>query len=310
MKLIIFALLVKISLMANNIMLPEATVAVVDGSAISENQLDREVAKLLPQTFYHAKLNDKKLSKLKKTALESLINETLLYNYAVSKNITVTEDELEEMLEKLEEAYGSKKVMLQALKNSNFTTEEFKQAVRRGIVLKKFNEAEIEYNVTDDELKDYYEKNKFKFKEPDKIQVRLIYVRNDPTDPKGKEKAKAKIEEAQAKLKEDVEFALVAQDYSDDRSRVMGGDLGFIHKGRLDMNVEEIAFSMDVNQTSDIIEKDIGFYIVRVINKRESKQLPFDAIKEGLKKDLKNKEEKRRKTEFLEMLMSKAVIIK
>ncbi len=310
MKLIICIVLLKISLFANNVMLPEATVAVVDGNAISENQLDREVAKLLPQTFYHAKLNDKKLAKLKKTALKSLIEETLIYNYALSKNITVTDDELEEMLEKLEEAYGSKKVLMQALKNSKFTTEEFKQAVKRGIVLEKFNESEIEYKVTDKELQEYYEKNKFKFKEPDKIKVRLIYVRNDPTDPDGKAKAKAKIEEAQSKLEEGEDFAFIAQEYSNDNSRVMGGDLGFIHKGRLDINVEEIAFAMDVNTTSEIIEKDIGYYIVRVEKKQESKQLPFDKIKDGLKKDLKKKEEKKRKSELLEALMSKAVIIK
>jgi len=302
--------MVNISLLASNPMLPEATVAVVNGTAISDTQLDREVAKLLPKTYYHAKLNDKKRGALEKEALEKLIDNTLLYNYAVSKNITVTDDEIDEMLEKLEDAYGSEKVMKQAIKNSNFTMVEFRKALKADIVLDKLYKKEIEYTLTEEDLKKYYEENKYKFKEPEKIEVSLIYVRNDPTDPDGKSKAETKIKEAQKKLNEGEEFALVAQDYSNDRSRVMGGEMGFLHKGRLEPNVEEIAFTMDVNQTSDIIEKDIGYYIVRVTNKLEAKQLPFDKIKDSLKKELKTKEEKKRKTELLDKLKSTAVIIK
>ncbi|MCK4737687.1 MAG: hypothetical protein KAT10_03935, partial [Sulfurimonas sp.] len=63
-------------------------------------------------------------------------------------------------------------------------------------------------------------------------------------------------------------------------------------------------------ETSDIIEQDIGYFIVKAEDKKKQNQLSFEVIKKGLKKDLKNKEEGRRKAELLQKLMLNSVIIK
>lgn len=291
-------------------LLPEATIAIVDGVAISIDERDKEVGKLLPKAYFHSSLDEEKLKALQEKALKSLIEKTLLLNYAGTKNIAVSDSEVDDVMKKLIGIYGSKKALDSSVKKAGFTPEQFRKAVRKDEILKKLHIQEIEVNYSDKELKDYYEKNKYKFKEPEKIRVRLIYIKNNPEDPDGNIKAKKRIEEASAKLKDGDDFADVAAKYSTAMSRIKGGDMGYLHKGRLNKAVEEKAFSMDVGEISDIIKQDIGYFIVKVEDKKKQNQLSFETVKKGLKKDLKNKEEGKRKAELLQKLMLNSVIIK
>lgn len=310
MKKIVLIAVLGTFLCAQKTLLPESTVAVVNGTAISVDERDKEVGKLLPKSYFHSAVDDKKLKALQEKALESLIEKTLLYNYALSKNIKVSDKEIEEVFKKLTEVLGSKKNLDDGIKQLGFTKATFRETVKKDEVLKKLYKKEIESNLSDDELRAYYDKNIYKFKEPEKIRARLIYAKNNPEDPKGKDKAKKRIEEAKKLLDGGENFPYVAQEYSNDPSRVMGGDMGFVHRGRLEKAVEDIAFSMDINQTSGIIEQDVGYFIVRVEEKAKPNQLSFEEVKGGLKKELKEKEENRRKSELLEKLKKNSVIVK
>lgn len=291
-------------------LLPESTVAIVNGIAISVDERDKEAGRLLPKSYFHSTVDDKKLKILQEQALESLIEKTLLYSYALSKNIKTSDKEIDEIMKKLVDAYGSKKELDEAIKQLGFTNATFRDVVKKDEVLKKLYTKEIEVNYSDAELKKYYDENIYKFKEPEKIRARLIYVKNNPEDPKGKEKAKKKIEDAKKLLESGENFPYVAQEYSSDPSRVIGGDMGFVHRGRLEKAVEDVAFSMDINQTSGIIEQDIGYFIVRVEEKAKANQLSFEQVKNGLKKELKEKEESRRKSQLLDRLKKNSVIVK
>lgn len=291
-------------------LLPESTVAVVNGTAISVDERDKEVGKLLPKEYFHTNVNEEKLKGLQEKALDALIDKTLLYNYALSKKIKVTNSEVDEVMTNLVAAYSSKKDLESDIKKLGFTKESFREAVRKDEILKKLYKKEIEANLSDAELKKYYDENMYKFKEPEKLRVRLIYVKNDPKVADGKQKAKKKIEEAHAMLKKGESFAYVAQTYSSDASRVMGGDMGYLHKGMLDPTVEERALSMDVGAISEIIEKDVGFFIVKVEEKTAANQLSFEKVKDGLKKELKEKEEDRRKADLLGKLKKNSVVVK
>lgn len=310
MKVFFFIVLLNCFLASEEVILSEETVVVVNGIAVSEDELDKEVGKLMPQAYFHSTLNDEKRKALKERATASLIEKTLLYHYALSQQLDVSDAEVDAVIEKLEKVYKSKELFASALKRLGYSRNTFKKAVKKDEVLKKLYEKEIKVTLSDDELKEYYEKNRYKFKEPEKIRVRLIYVRNNPEDPEGKQKAKKKVDEAFKKLQEGALFADVAAEYSNAMSRIKGGDMGYLHKGRLDAAVEAEAFAMKTGETSSIIEKDIGYYIVKVEDKKTQNQLSFSTVKESLRKDLKKRVEDERKAALLEKLMATAVIVK
>jgi len=242
--------------------------------------------------------------------MKALIDSTLLYQYALSLGIKPDKTIMEGVYDKLLKKLGSKKAIDTELEKLNLSVEKLSKLYAKNSVFAQLYEKEIKTIVTDAELKEYYEKNKYKFKEPEKIRVSLIYVKNDPTDPKGRSKAKAKIEEALEKIKSGKDFADIAAKYSDAMSRIKGGDMGFLHRGRLNESVEKEAYSLKKGEMSSIVEKDIGFFIVKVTDKKEPNQLSFEKIKEKLRNDLVKKSEDKKKAVLLDKLMSRAKIIK
>jgi len=85
-------------------------------------------------------------------------------------------------------------------------------------------------------------------------------------------------EEAQ-RLREQIEagadFAALAQEYSKDAfTRERGGDLGYFPRGILTSSeVEDAAFSLQPGQVSEVIESNLGYHIVQVLDRVEEMEV-------------------------------------
>jgi peptidyl-prolyl cis-trans isomerase D len=95
--------------------------------------------------------------------------------------------------------------------------------------------------------------------------AREIYLGHDGTE-ESKVEAKKKADDALAELKKDAAFADVARRVSEaEDSKAKGGDIGCVGKdARLPKPVEEALFKLDEGGTSDVVETEGGYFIVRV----------------------------------------------
>lgn len=85
----------------------------------------------------------------------------------------------------------------------------------------------------------------------------------------------ADAQSAQASLNAGTEFETLAARY-DPTTR---GDIGWFPRGFLDLQaIEEAAFSLPVGAVSPIIETEIGFHIIQVIERDSARPLAFDAL--------------------------------
>lgn len=310
-KIVVTTLVCLTYLNANpTIALEKDVVAMVNGVKIKKAELDRGVKRLFPARYFHKTISDVKIKAFEEEVLSGLINKELLIQHAKAINISVPQDNINKAIKYAKRNSGSEENFNKALKKAGFTLKTFKDAIYKEELLKRFYKEKIEANLSEEDLLKYYNENRYKFKEPEKIIAKLIYIKNDPTDPNGKEKAKKRVEEAYQKIKDGENFSDIAVKYSTAMSRIKGGDLGYVHKGMLEPAIEKKAFSMDANTTSEIIDTTIGFFVVRVEEKVEPNQLSFERVKKSLKKDLKEKIEKERKDKLLEKLKSTAVILK
>lgn len=88
-----------------------------------------------------------------------------------------------------------------------------------------------------------------------------------PTEPGAggldKPAARAKAEEVLKRVKAGENFENLAKEYSDDGSKQNGGDLGWFGKGRMVPEFEKAAFALQPGQTSEIVESQFGFHIIK-----------------------------------------------
>ena len=93
-----------------------------------------------------------------------------------------------------------------------------------------------------------------------------------PTEPGGggldKPAARAKAEEVLKRVKAGENFETLAKEYSDDGSKQNGGDLGWFGKGRMVPEFENAAFALQPGQTSEIVESQFGFHIIKTEGRR------------------------------------------
>lgn len=79
---------------------------------------------------------------------------------------------------------------------------------------------------------------------------------------RSKEEALKKIQGLQGELKKGADFAELARQQSDCPSSRDGGALGTFGRGMMVAEFEQVAFALDVGETSDVVETDFGFHLI------------------------------------------------
>ncbi len=270
----------------------DAIVAKVGTTTIRNSEVEGMIDSYIPPGGFHGGVSSDKRREYRSQAIDILIEKELFYLAARERGYKATEEEINNLIEANIKRFPSKKAFEKEVSARGLTEERFRELVAREIVIGKFVSDEItgKSRYTDEELRDYYEKNIDKFKRPESMRVWHILVGVSPNSTEEeKAKRKERAEEAYAKVKKGDDFILLAEQYSDDAYRVKGGDLGYIHKGRLDPDLEVAAFRLKEGEISPIVETIYGFHIIKAGDRKPAETVPFDEAKGSLRSDLEKK---------------------
>jgi peptidyl-prolyl cis-trans isomerase C len=311
--LILLALFALLTLSVSPPHASDKIVATVNGAPITEAEVERQIERILPQSLYHGNITEEKRLKYREKAIEELILRELLYQEAKEKGVKVNRSKVKEVLEFYKKQYGSEDKLVEAIKRIHLDIEGLKKEIEKDLVVAEFKRVYIEgkSKVSEAELIEYYEKNRENFREPDKVKLREIFIAVPyDADYETIEKKKVKAEAVLKKAKAGEDFAELAWKYSEDPYAVKGGDIGYIHSGRLAPELEKTAFKLKPGEVSGLIEVKAGYFIIKVEEIIPSKLLDFDEIKDKLRKDLENRRKKEIRQELIKRLKEKAVIKK
>jgi len=132
-----------------------------------------------------------------------------------------------------------------------------------------------EIKLKDEELKNYYEKNKNRYYQQEEINVSHILV-----------KTKKEANEIQKELKQGRDFAQLAREHSTCPSKNNGGNLGWFGHGKMVPEFDKAAFDLKKGEISDSVKTNFGYHIIRVEGIKNAGQMSFADVKEKLIKQL------------------------
>jgi len=148
------------------------------------------------------------------------------------------------------------------------------------------NQLRQNVQVSDDMLKLQYQANIQQYQVPNRVHVEhILFMTGGKTDAEVEE-IKKKAEDVLKQAKKGGKFEDLAKKYSEDAAKDKGGDIGWIGQGQALPEYEKAAFSLPVGSISDLIRTQIGFYIIKVLEKETAHTKPFEEVKESLRMPL------------------------
>jgi len=286
-------------------------IAQVNGRAITEKNLEEKMKATINRMYFHRNLPPEKEIQVKKQALEALILEELFYQEARKQNIKVDKKEINRRFDKITKRFKSRSDFKKALKKKGYTIKDFKKKIKREYLIQEaFRRNVLEkVSLTEEDLRKYYDENKSKFIKPESINLQHILIEvRDPLSEASWQEAHKKITDIYNRLKKGEDFSTLARLYSEDLYRIKGGHLGEVHRGRLSPEIEKKGFSMDKGEISQPIKTEMGYHIIKILDRREARQLAFNEVKEKLRKELEEKFLTEAKNEWISRLKAQAEI--
>jgi len=230
-----------------------------------------------------------RLTKLRQEAMDLMIEQELIRQAAERKGIKVEDGEVDEAFAVLSEPFDKPGDFIRRLETEGYTEASYREHLRRMLAAKKYLDtirAEAS-NVSDEELEAYYRDNEVRLTLPEQVRVRHILL---SWKPLGKPDDKAALyEQMQAileKARAGEDFAELAREYSDDSTRMNGGDVGFFYRGQMLPAFEAAAFALPPGEISDIVETNYGLHILRLEERKEAQLLPLDEVRDQLREHI------------------------
>lgn len=212
--------------------------AKVDGREVRESDLNALMKNLGQNAQYFQGADGR--TKL----IDELVMHELMYSDAVERGL----DNDEEFLAVIE---NMKKSMLQQYS-----------------LRKMFNEI----TVSDEEIKDYYEKHKDTFITDDMVKASHILVDSE-------EKAYEILED----ITDGMSFEEAASQHSSCPSKQAGGALGEFGRGQMVQEFEDVAFSMQKGEISAPVKTQFGYHIIKVTDYTPKRNASLEEVYQDIK---------------------------
>jgi foldase protein PrsA len=217
-------------------------VAIVRGERIFLVEFNKhlEAQKHYYKTQKNLDLNDPaketELNELKEKNLDKLIEQIFIRQILAQKGIKVTSEEIAREYANSIAGRTKEEVENKIKTLYNWTPEEFKEEI----------------------IKPYLESQK----------LQEINAFDQEINKVEREKAESILRE----LQEGADFAKIANKYSQDPGNYQdkGGDLGWFGKGQMVREFEDVAFSLEKEEISDVVATKFGFHIIKVEDKRDN----------------------------------------
>jgi parvulin-like peptidyl-prolyl isomerase len=251
-----------------------------------------------------------KKEELRKNLPNDLIAELLIKDRADRLGLSVSADEVKEAMNRLKEQYGMKteQEFEESLRKSGMARADMEARLRDTILMNKVfgRELRSREDLTDKELRDRYDREKERYRLPERARLREIVVIK-PDDPSKVEAARQRANSLAAQARTG-DFAKLATTSSDAGTKEKGGDMGEVARGELLPDLDKAVFNATAGSVLGPIETRSGWHILKVETRLPSEVPAFESVKDRLRKDASEDAWQRDYKAYIERLRKDAFI--
>ncbi len=221
--------------------------------------------------------------------LEGLIAFRLQVQEAVNSRLAVSEEEVRETIEGIKKKYSMTDDQFQdSLSTEGYSMKDYKKQLADQILQTKVVNMQVRNKivVTDQDVDAFIRDNKDFISNTETYRIRQVFF------PKPKDRAETgrveeKAESVYAMARQGTDFAELAREFSEDATRVTGGDLGVIERGNLATEFLAALAPLKEGDVSKPFWSERGMHILKL----EERSRPRTAaeVKEEAKSALQNK---------------------
>lgn len=204
---------------------------------------------------------------------------------------------------------GDRNTFIKTLQAQNYSLSEFKKLEQEKIIVAAMRGKNVKpvTMISPTKINEYYAKHKAEFTAKEEVKLRMIMIPTRAAEGNSASQ-KAIAEEILGKLADGAPFDRMAQMYSEDTTRDLGGDWGWVERKTLAGPLEKVAFNLPVGRVSHVIELGPNYYILKVEEKRGGETPSLAKMRPEIEKKLMQEETQRQQELWLAGLRQKAYI--
>ena len=299
----------------------EQVLVKVNGEIITKSELEtRQIAALRQKNPNLRPNSDAELraalADVTPLVIVDAVDEMLMVQRGKELGYTMTTERFNSIVEniKKENKIETDEQLQAALKQEGMTMADLRRQLERTMLVQQVQQTEImqKLQVTDTELKAYYEAHKNEFGTVPSVTLREITI-NVPTTAQGvnvaqDEEARAKAEDVRAKIIGGESFARLAADYSDSGSKANGGLVGPLAKSDLSDELQKAIEGLKTGGVTPVLRTTRGYQIIKIENLQETTTKPFEEARSEVADKIANGKRGAEFKKYIEKLRAEAII--
>ena len=251
----------------------------------------------------------KKITELRKAALQDLIDRQLIIQAFEKDKLVIPPHFIDERVDQVikENFGGDRHAFIKTMEAQKYTMSKFRDLERDKIIVQAMRSKNVKSNliIPPGKIEDYYRQHKNLFSSKAQVKLRMIMI---PGHAGGGAPQKSMADEIRAKLITGADFDKMAQMYSEDSTRDLGGDWGWIDDKTLSEPLSKVAFSLSPGEISNVIDLGGNYYILKVEARQGGDVKPLKDVRAEIEGRLRQEQAQELQEHWLASLRSKAYI--
>jgi len=252
------------------------------------------------------------MAMMEQQVMERLIQIQILLAKATAADKAKGEETSSKRFENVKTRAGSEEILTRQLKSVGMTPPQLRSKMLEEATAEAVLERELKVNVTDEDIKKFYDETPSRFEQPEMVRAShiLLNTKDSATGAELSDAQKAvkhkQIEDILKRARAGEDFAKLAKEYSEDPgSKEQGGEYTF-PRGKMVPEFEAAAFSLKTNQVSDIVTTQFGYHIIKLSEKLPAKKMELAKVSQDIKDYLKGQTVQKLLPDYMEKAKKEA----